>query len=552
MKNSEALIFIVGATEAGTATIAQKLAKELSLPLLERPQRLGETLIRPWGDQRSGVMDIGGYLPTAQELEWMQAHGTILYAEVSSDNVFSQRLAAGESGVSSAKIEEELWAFEQAFQSLAVATLSAEDTTAVAQIAKTLGLPKEREPAEKREPQSPVPVDSNGNQAEEGSEKIEKEALFGAEKPQEQGLDSEESSPDQPEDLSTPEKGIEVVVGEPKESRFKKRYLVLPLVALLVVGIFVAGVSAYRFIHQTIHRIQYQPSEPKYQEPEGTLMEMDSKVVNVLLLGTDEQGPEFSEGARADSIMIASANMGTGSARLVSLERGIGVPIEGVGEDWLTHVFAYGGADLMVQTVREQFDVDLHHYARVNFSAFEKIIDVLGGVTIDLTAEEAQALESITQGKMQEGETFLNGYDALQYARLRSIDSDFKRVERQRNIIQALIYEFQDITMYELYQLSQEVLPLVQTNIPPEELMSLVRYAPKFRGVTLQQMTIPEKEDILPGIVLEDGRVLTRIDFDACREKIYEFLYWDAPEGTKRKPKKRTAVLGESSEHSGA
>ena len=210
---------------------------------------------------------------------------------------------------------------------------------------------------------------------------------------------------------------------------------------------------------------------------------------------------------------------------LISLERGIGVPIPEVGEDWLTHAFAYGGADLLVQIVREQFALDISHYARVNFQAFEQIINVFGGITISLTPEEAAALDPITQGEMQEGPTFLNGYDALQYARLRSIDSDFYRIQRQRNVIQQVVLELKGIGVSELYQLSREVLPYVQTNISPSELSSLIRYLPKFRGVKIREMTVPEEEDILPGTYLPDGRILTEIDFETSQKKIHQFVY---------------------------
>lgn len=100
--------------------------------------------------------------------------------------------------------------------------------------------------------------------------------------------------------------------------------------------------------------------------PDWDIFSDDDDVVNILLIGTDEHTQDFSENARSDSMMIASINKRTKSAKLVSLERGMGVPVlagEYEGQyDWLTHIFRYGGADLLLETVRTCFRVDVDRY----------------------------------------------------------------------------------------------------------------------------------------------------------------------------------------------
>ena len=177
----------------------------------------------------------------------------------------------------------------------------------------------------------------------------------------------------------------------------------------------------------------------------------DSDVFNVLLLGTDERKQNFSANARADSIMILSIDKENKTMKLVSLQRGMGVPIlEGPYKgqyDWITHCFRYGGAELVLKEVRECLRVDVNRYVRVNFDSFADIIDTVGGVDIELTSLEAQGLNgevrtnAYAKHKMYEGMNHLDGYDALQYSRLRYIDSDWKRIERQRNVIQAVDFE---------------------------------------------------------------------------------------------------------------
>ncbi|MBQ3929048.1 MAG: LCP family protein, partial [Clostridia bacterium] len=164
----------------------------------------------------------------------------------------------------------------------------------------------------------------------------------------------------------------------------------------------------------------------------------DSNVMNLLLIGTDERTEEFDPYARADSIMVLSLNKKTHAVKLVSLERGMTVSMPGNKYDLLTHTFHYGGAKLVMQTVRTHFNLDTERYIRVNFSVFEKLIDLVGGVDITLTAEEAAALNLQSENKVKEGDNHLDGHSALQYARLRRIDSDWYRIKRQRRVIASI------------------------------------------------------------------------------------------------------------------
>lgn len=129
-------------------------------------------------------------------------------------------------------------------------------------------------------------------------------------------------------------------------------------------------------------------SQQNSELPTGDIV-TDKNVINILLLGTDERSKQFSDNARADSIMILSLNKQTHAMKLVSIERGIGVPVPGRNNDWITHTFRYGGAALTMQTVRDCFKVDVDRYIRVNFHAFEEGIDAIGGVDINITNEEA-------------------------------------------------------------------------------------------------------------------------------------------------------------------
>ncbi len=255
----------------------------------------------------------------------------------------------------------------------------------------------------------------------------------------------------------------------------------------------------------------------------------DKRFLNILLIGTDEHTIDFSENARGDSCMIMSIGKKDGSLKLASLERGMGVPIldgKYKGQyDWLTHTFRYGGADLMMREVRECFKVDVERYIRVNFTTFKKGIDSVGGIDITLTAAEAAYLNKNTVRKIySEGQNHLDSVAALSYARCRHIDSDWHRIERQRNVIQAVVTKTKDLSIGELNTLLNNVLPLVQTNLTRLEITELLLSAPKYRGVQIKQTTIPISGSY-GGMRGLGGRSLFSVDFDTNAKALREFIY---------------------------
>ena len=252
--------------------------------------------------------------------------------------------------------------------------------------------------------------------------------------------------------------------------------------------------------------------------------------INILLIGTDERTEYFNDNARGDSCMILTLGKKDGSVKLASLERGMGVPIlEGQYEgeyDWLTHTFRYGGADLMMREVRECFKVDVDRYIRVNFATFVQGIESVGGVDISLTEAEAAYINKFNKGGITcvAGQNHLDGRAALEYARCRKIDSDWQRVKRQRNVIQAAVNSTKDLSISELNDLMNQVFPLVQTNLSKLEITELLMLAPKCRGASIQQITIPIK-DSYGGMTGLGGRSLFSVDFDTNAHALREFMY---------------------------
>ena len=292
------------------------------------------------------------------------------------------------------------------------------------------------------------------------------------------------------------------------------------------------------------------PEEQKDSKPELPEIEKleDNKVYNILLIGTDERSKKFNTNARGDSCMLLSLNTYDYSMRLVSFERGMGVPIlEGKYKgsyDWLTHTFRYGGADLMMRTVRECFKVDVNYYVRVNFATFKDGINAIGGVDINLTAAEANYINNdVKYDGVSKGWNHLNGEQALSYARCRHIDSDWHRIERQRNVVQAAMNQMKGLNVFELNDALNELLPLVLTNMPDSMITKLLLLVPKFQGKTAQQMTIPAK-GTYGGMKGLGGRSLFSVDFKKNAQILRDFLYPKTKSNTAFDAANGTGVIG--------
>ena len=298
-------------------------------------------------------------------------------------------------------------------------------------------------------------------------------------------------------------------------------------------------------------------SDDEMTMPEGSPF-ADDDVLNILLIGTDERTEavndadafthlnqldgtkdttEFSEDARADSLILVSLDIKDHAIRLVSIERGLGVPIllDGYeGEyDWITHTFRYGGAKLTMDTVEDCFNVQVDRYVRINFNSFVQIVDAVGGVDIDITEMEAKALNwevpsnsMLIVNHLDPGLNHFDGYTALQYARLRKIDNDWHRIERQRTVIQAVLDQIQNASVTDLDNLLNTMLPLVQTNFTKTEIAALLVQLPGFLGCDVKQLSMPLQGTygVRTGM---DNRLMYDPDWYVNTTALQDFLYND-------------------------
>lgn len=257
--------------------------------------------------------------------------------------------------------------------------------------------------------------------------------------------------------------------------------------------------------------------------PEGEVVLPDGEtyseqgVTNILLIGTDERTDYFNYKSRADSMMILSLNENTNEVKLTSLERGMLVQIPGRKPDILTHTFRYGGAELLIQTVETHFKIKIDNYVRINFYMFQQLIDEIDGVDVVISQREADAMNALHKYlPVSEGMNHMDGKTALGFSRLRRIDSDWQRIERQRKVIAAIKTKMKGKSPFELSNVAENCLPYVQTDLSSGEFASLLLKMPDLVSGDFEDMTIPAKETY---------HGLGNVDFSTNSKILRKFIY---------------------------
>ena len=290
----------------------------------------------------------------------------------------------------------------------------------------------------------------------------------------------------------------------------KAVFIIFVVITLLISG--TALVSGYKFrFHK---RNQYISITDLYNSP---------FVTNILLIGTDEASGGAS---RSDSMILLSLDYTHGKIKMTSFLRDCLVMIPSKGtKNKLNSPYVYGGAQLLCDTIEYNFRVDIDRYVKVDFDMFTKMIDNLGGIDIEVTAAEADFINRTTRHTVSSGKSVhLNGAEALVYARIRKLDSDYMRTFRQRKIITALIDKFTHTSPLELIKAVNSVLPLLETDLNPLDI-AFTAYKGAFAAAffDIQQMKMPEDNMMRTGYV---GNQWAEIpDLAKCIQALYDFIY---------------------------
>jgi LCP family protein required for cell wall assembly len=248
-------------------------------------------------------------------------------------------------------------------------------------------------------------------------------------------------------------------------------------------------------------------------------------LINIMLIGQDKRPGQGRQ--RSDSMILVTVNKSKKTITLTSFMRDQYVQIPGYLPHKLNHTYQYGGMNLLNETLLLNFGVHVDGDVEVDFNGFTKIVDLLGGVEIVLTEAEAEFMTLCCYGDFKAGKNMLDGRAAQFYSRLREIDSDYRRAERQRKVIMSIINTYKSKPVDELISIMQEVLPYVTTNMSNSEILGYaLEVFPLLPEMKFDNLRIPVDGTFQQGnVVVRDGLknwFQYNIDFVANRKVLWE------------------------------
>lgn len=345
---------------------------------------------------------------------------------------------------------------------------------------------------------------------------------------------------------------------EKKKKPLALRIILWVLLGILVVALAIGGYYLIRLNGMTDNSVQVTepPADIKTPEPEPSLEPVESpddldvdyddpldggvyeesiykvdtideNVVNILVLGEDTR--EGESGGRSDTMMVLSYNKKTGAAKLVSVLRDTYVPIAGHGT-WnrVNTAYRFGGVGMAINTINQNFGLDIQYYISTDFQNMQEIVDMLGGLELTLTKKEAAYINNVTGTSdipEADGTYTLNGAQVLAHSRNRKMgDGDWGRTRRQRDVMLAFFNRAkQERDVASLLSLLNGITEHVKTNMSLGTMLDLGQAAVFSNNFTLQGGHIPF--DKTWNYARVNGASVIKADLDENKELILEFLY---------------------------
>ena len=251
---------------------------------------------------------------------------------------------------------------------------------------------------------------------------------------------------------------------------------------------------------------------------------LEGDMINIMLIGQDRRPGE--ERARSDSMILVTINQEKNTIQLTSFMRDLYVQIPGYMDNRLNAAYRYGGTDLMNDTFKVNFGLEIDGDVMVDFDEFTEIIEILGGVTLKISSAEAKYMNNASDNHFKEGTNYFNAEDALTFTRMRyAAGGDYGRTDRQRRVIMAIAESFRDADLITIFNVIDQVLPHIVTNLTDAQ---IIEYATKGltilgNGGSMETLRIPQDDAHYNANIR--GMAVLVPNLEACREDLREFIY---------------------------
>lgn len=275
-----------------------------------------------------------------------------------------------------------------------------------------------------------------------------------------------------------------------EENSKKKKKIINSILILLIVVLCAVIVKVLFFTEGK----ETAKKEDKGQETSATEEsdEITEGSETFALFGVDSRSNQLGKGTRSDSLMVANVNHETKKIRVASVFRDTYVQIEGHGLDKITHAHSFGGPDLAMDTLNQNFDLDIKKYITVNFGNVAEVIDDLGGIELEITSSELNYINSYIDeiNKVDKtnsahitktGTQRVDGTQAVAYSRIRyTAGGDYKRAERQRTVLMKIFEKAKQESTVKLLEIVDKMMDQIGTNYSSGEVISMLSYLAKY------------------------------------------------------------------------
>lgn len=309
---------------------------------------------------------------------------------------------------------------------------------------------------------------------------------------------------------------------------------ILKTLMILILVVALGGVAYSAVMFSRLNRSQnitsadlasyvQQPSEAPAWE-----VKSEDHIQNILLIGADEN-KDGSDG-RSDTNMLMSIDQASKAVRLVSFLRDSYLEIPTVGKNKLNAAYSHGGAALTMQTLENNYRVNIDKYISVDFDSFSSLIDKMGGLDVPMSASACKQENENMHTHFKAGVNHLSGKYCLYYARIRNAtdefgSNDYGRTGRQRQVVELMLKKMKSMNLVDSSKVLYDYMPYIKTNLSNSELLSLASVGASISDYKIEKQQMPapntfEDQESIKGI----GKVIT-LDLEKNCSILREFLY---------------------------
>ena len=310
---------------------------------------------------------------------------------------------------------------------------------------------------------------------------------------------------------------------------------ILGVILVVILGA-VGGVYFYgNYLFNKLEKVEIDKDDIVItEEVEEKLSQYSDSIINIALFGVDAVD---GEAGRSDSIMIATIDTVHKKLKLTSIMRDSYVAIDGHGNDKINHAYAFGGPQLAIKTLNENFDLNIEDFASVNFETLPKIIDKIGGIELDIDADELEYvngyiahlnnINGTSEPAIEStGLQHVSGTQALAFCRIRyTSGGDYKRTERHREVLTEIFKKIETMPVTSYPSLLLDILPMVNTSLTYNEILDLGTEVLKLGDSSMELERFP-LDEYCEGKMI-DGIYYLSFDKETTVEQLHNYIFED-------------------------